>query len=402
MRRAGQWRISNGLLVPPYGQRMNILVVDQFSEMGGAQRGLVDVLRAVESRGWKSHVLVPAGGPLIDELRARNIPVDEIPCGPYRAGSKSAADVLRFARDKRGQERIIAALLASGRFDLIYVNGPRVLPAASAAVGRRIPVLFHLHSHIAQASARRLLLASARRADITLAACSRSAAESAAGMVPAERSFVIFNGIEEIPFRARTFDAPWTIGMVGRISPEKGQLEFVHMAALLRRELPGARFVLCGAPLFATDRYFEQVRKAARGLPVDFLGWREDVASVYDELDLLVMPSKQEAMGRVIVEAFSAGVPVIAFPVGGIPEVIQDQETGFLAAPQTPDALAAKVRELSTGDRVRLQGVAWRARQAWQDHYTLAAYQGRITDLMERVVSGRPAGAETTAQQARK
>jgi len=218
--------------MPPYCQRMNILFLDQFSEMGGAQRGLLDVLRAVQQRGWKSHVLVPGGGPLVEQLRERNIPVEEIPCGPYRAGSKSAADVLRFARDRRGQQKVIERLLAKGGFDLIYVNGPRVLPAAASVAGR-IPILFHLHSHIMQATARRLLLTSARRADITLVACSRSAADSAAGMVPAERTLVIANGIEEIPFQARRFDGAWHIGMVGRISPEKGQMEFVQAAARL-------------------------------------------------------------------------------------------------------------------------------------------------------------------------
>jgi len=387
--------------MPPYCQRMNILFLDQFSEMGGAQRGLLDVLRAVQQRGWKNHVLVPGGGPLVEQLRERNIPVEEIPCGPYRTGSKSAADVLRFARDRRGQKKVIERLLAKGGFDLIYVNGPRVLPAAASVAGR-IPILFHLHSHIMQATARRLLLTSARRADITLVACSRSAADSAAGMVPAERTLVIANGIEEIPFQARRFDGAWHIGMVGRISPEKGQMEFVQAAARLRRDFPEVGFAICGAPLFATDRYYDRVRDAARGLGVDFLGWREDVAAVYAELDLLVMPSKQEAMGRVIVEAFSAGVPVVAFPVGGIPEVIHDQDSGFLVRPATAEALANKLRELLTGDRERLRTVARNARREWEKHYTLAAFQSRIMELMERVASGRTSTEGRAARQTRK
>ncbi|HYL75280.1 MAG TPA: glycosyltransferase family 4 protein [Bryobacteraceae bacterium] len=376
---------------------MNILFLDQFSEIGGAQRGLLDVLQAVEERGWKAHVLIPGGGPLVEQLLARGVAVDEIPCGPYQSGSKSPSDFLRFAFDVRRQIRVIRDLVSRTTFDLIYVNGPRLLPAAAIASERRLPVLFHLHSHINQRYAVRLARWCSGRADVTVVACSRSAAGSVAGIVPLERVHVIVNGIAEIPFRQRAFNGDWCIGMVGRISPEKGQIEFLKAVAVLRAEFPNIRFLICGAPLFAMDRYFDQVCTEARGLNVEFLGWREDVASVFAELDVLVVPSKQEAMGRVLVEAFSAGVPVVAFPVGGIPEVIANDETGFLVQPATPEALAVKLRELLTGDPKRLRAVAANARRAWEEHHTLASYQATITDLMWRLVSDRRAERERAA-----
>lgn len=338
----------------------------------------------------------------MEQLRGRRIAVSEIPCGPYRSGGKSPLDFARFARDVRGQTRVIQEVLGREPFDLVYVNGPRVLPAAAIACKRTLPVLFHLHSHIEQATAQRLAAWSARRADVTMVACSQSAAESMAGAVPADKLHVIANGIAELPFRARSFDGGWSIGMVGRISPEKGQREFLRAVSLLRGEFPDARFVICGAPLFHMDRYFEAVRAEAGGLNVELLGWREDVGSVYDELDMLVVPSKQEAMGRVLAEAFSAGVPVVAFPVGGIPEVIQDEQTGFLVRPSTPEALAATIRELLTGDRERLRTVAANGRRAWEEHYTLAAYQASITNLMAQLVLDWRAAEETATPPRRK
>lgn len=376
---------------------MNILFLDQFSEIGGAQRGLLDVLLAVEERGWSAHVLIPGGGPLVEQLRARGVAVDEIACGPYQSGSKSPTDFLRFAIDVRSQIRILKDLASATAFDLIYVNGPRLLPAAAIACQRRMPVLFHLHSHINQRYAARLARWCSRRADVTVVACSRSAAESVVGMASPEKVHVIANGIAELPFRQRAFDGNWCIGMVGRINPEKGQIEFLRAVAILRAEFPTTRFLICGAPLFDMDRYFDLVRTEAQGLSVEFLGWREDVASVFAELDLLVVPSKQEAMGRVLVEAFSAGVPVVAFPVGGIPEVISNEETGFLVAPATPEALAKKLRDLLVGNPERLRAVAANARRAWEEHYTLAAYQASITNLMQRLVSDRRAERETGA-----
>lgn len=380
---------------------MKILFLDQFSEMGGAQRGLLQILDAVAGRGWGAHVLIPPGGPLVKQLRSRDLGVHEIPCGPYRSGTKSAPDLVRFALDVCRQTRIIGDLMRRIGFDLIYVNGPRLLPAAALATRGRVPVLFHAHSHITQKLAAWLAGWSIRGAGASVVACSHSVAEPLHRYVRSGELHIIPNGTRELGFRERTFDK-WRIGMIGRISREKGQAEFLGAVALLRREFPNARFVICGAPILPAGNYLETVQELARGLPVEFLGWREDIESVLAGLDLLAVPSKQEGMGRVVVEAFSAGVPVVAFAVGGIPEVVTDQETGFLVKEVSSEALAASIREIITSEPARLRRVAANARRAWERYYTLAAYQNNITDLMERLASQDRAEREKAAPQPRR
>ncbi len=164
-------------------------------------------------------------------------------------------------------------------------------------------------------------------------------------------------------------------------------MEFLNAVALLKSEFPRVRFVLCGAPSLPARKYFERVQALARDLNVELLGWREDIAAIFSEIDLLVVPSKEEAMGRVLVEAFAAGVPVIGFAIGGIPEVVGDGETGFLVHPSTPQALAARIRELLNGDAETLRRISRNARRAWEERYTVAAFQQRVTDLMAQVVS---------------
>jgi glycosyltransferase involved in cell wall biosynthesis len=115
---------------------------------------------------------------------------------------------------------------------------------------------------------------------------------------------------------------------------------------------------------------------------------------VLAELDLLVIASKAEGMPRVMLEAFSAGVPVAAFPVGGIPEVITDGETGFLVRERTSNALAARIREIILLGQGPLRRVAVNARREWERKYTVEAYRKNITAVMESLVSGRPAARE--------
>ena len=387
---------------------MKILFLDQYSEMGGAQRVLVDFLSALQQRGWGAHVAVPGGGPLLEQLRSRNIAVTEIPCGPYRSGRKGISDLFQFARDVRRQTRIIRNVLKQGSFDLVYVNGPRLLPAATMAMPRETPVLFHMHYPIRQPLAARLAGWCVRRSGAVVVACSNSVAQTLAGRIGQCQLQVIYNGTSDMVFRARDFSRDFSndkrrrIGLVGRISPQKGQIEFLEAAKLLAMEFPTLQFVICGAPLFGAEEYFDLVKNMATGLPVEFLGWREDVASVLAGLDLLVMPSKDEGTPLILLEAFSAGLPVIAFPSGGIGEVICDRETGFLVPDSSAKGLAAQIRELLTSDPLILKSTARQARQAWEQSYTLAGYHHRITDLVEKVVSGGRAKHETTAPLAHK
>ena len=376
---------------------MNILFLDQFGEPGGAQQSLLDTVQAVQDRGWNARVMLPGNGPLVEQFVGRKVSVSEIPCGPYNSGSKSWADILRFGTDLRQQRRAIADQLGGREFDLVYVNGPRLLPAAALSVPPHTPVLFHAHSHIQPPYAARLAGWSLRYARASLIACSHSVAQPLVPYVKNVR--VIPNGVRDIGFRQRAFprEASWCIGVVGRVAPEKGQLEFVRAAALVRNEFPHARFVIRGAPLFSSSNYIDAVREAAHGLPVQFLEWRADVASTFSELDLLVVPSQREGMGRVVVEAFSAGVPVVAFPVGGVPEIVTDGQTGFLTGGVSPEALAARICDVMASEPEALHGIAANARRAWERSYTVAAYQKQITDQVERLVSAGPAECGTEA-----
>ena len=83
-----------------------------------------------------------------------------------------------------------------------------------------------------------------------------------------------------------------------------------------------------------------------------------------------------------ILEAYAAGVPVVATRSGGIPEIVAGGETGFLVAPGDPAALARSIREAMSRD---LTAVAARARRAWQENFTLERYQSRILNILEKV-----------------
>src|SRR5580658_10813617 len=102
---------------------MNILCLDQFGELGGAQRCLLDEIPAMTGRGWTVHLAAP-GGQLAGRAATLGATVDPIRCGPYSSGKKTLADMARFAVEAPRLAREIRGLLRRYHADLIYVNGP--------------------------------------------------------------------------------------------------------------------------------------------------------------------------------------------------------------------------------------------------------------------------------------
>jgi glycosyltransferase involved in cell wall biosynthesis len=367
---------------------MNILFLDQFSDLGGAQRGLLDLLSAVAGRGWRFLVAAPGAGALRDRAVALGADYRQIRSGPYEAGGKSIRDMLHFAAELPGLALEIANLARECRAGVIFVNGPRLLPAACLASQGRIPLVFHAHNYLRQGYAAALAGVSLATAGATVVCCCRFVAEPLRPFVARDRVHIVYNGIESREIPPNDFRPPlWRIGLLGRIAAEKGHLDFIQAARMLP---PNARFVICGAPLFsdpAADAYFDRVRQSAAGLPIEFPGWCDDIYAMLSKLDLLVVPSVAgEATPRVILEAYATGIPVVASNCGGIPEIVSDGETGFLTPAGDPVRLAERIRGVFAQPAL-LQRVTENARSAVRERFTLAQYQTRILSILERAGS---------------
>jgi glycosyltransferase involved in cell wall biosynthesis len=351
---------------------MKVLFIEQFSDMGGGQRNLLDLLPAVFARGWNAVVAAPGTGPLFDAARKAGAETAKIALGRYADGQKTAGDMIRFVFDTARLRHWIARQDS----DLISVGGARMLLGAALGARRR-PVIFQAQHFFEEARVLHVAGWAIRHSKATVVANSKHVAKQYERYAEVH---VVYNGVKEIPFTPREFGRRWRIGVIGRIAPMKGQTDFLRAAAAIAPRLPGARFVICGAPMFCPASYVQKVNRLAAGLPVDFLGWREDVGAVFKELDLLIVPStKAEATTRVILEAFSAGVPVVAYAIAGIPEIVRDGENGFLVPECKAGALGRKVMEIIKTD---LTAVVKTARMDWEKNYSVLRYQEEMARIM--------------------
>jgi glycosyltransferase involved in cell wall biosynthesis len=135
------------------------------------------------------------------------------------------------------------------------------------------------------------------------------------------------------------------VGAVGRLVPIKNIPLLLEAVALARQEDPAIRVVLVGDGALREELEVE-AEALGLGQAAIFTGWRHDLASVYADLDAVVISSHNEGTPASLIEAMATGCPVVSTRVGGVPDLIADGETGRLVPPGEREALAAALLEL--------------------------------------------------------
>lgn len=364
---------------------MNILCVEQFANLGGGQRSLLDLIPSFLARGWQVALGAPGPGALVEAAAGLGCAVVDLECGSYSQEHKPLAEMVRYALESVRLSKVIGRIVESRHIDVIYVNGPRFLPPAAWVARRKsLPLIFHCHNRLFQRAAVALTGESLRFSASTVIGCCEYSVEPLRRYVKEPLIQIIYNGVRP-PARdaTRVTGKLKRIGVIGRIEKEKGQLEFLCAARMIASEIRDCTFVVVGAPMFGGTSYYDRVVAASAGLPVEFVGWQKDVFSVLSGLDLLVVPSLSlDSLPRVIFEAFAARVPVVAFPSGGIPEIVRDGITGFQTRNATAEALAERILSLAQQSPDLMEQVTARAYAAWEQNHTLELYQYRVCQVL--------------------
>jgi glycosyltransferase involved in cell wall biosynthesis len=175
---------------------------------------------------------------------------------------------------------------------------------------------------------------------------------------------VIYPGAEVPESKVSLRERPPTIGAVGRLEPVKGFGFLLHAAAKVRARFPDLRVELAGS---GTDE--RRLRSLAEQIGLDdsvsFPGWQEDVNALHRRWQVLAQPSLHEGFGLAALEGMAAGLPVVASATGGLPELVEDERTGFLVPVGDVEALAGRLARLLEDEALRLRmGEAARRRAA--------------------------------------
>jgi glycosyltransferase involved in cell wall biosynthesis len=377
---------------------VKVLYVNHTATIAGGELSLLGVLETLPAA--VDAVLATPLGPLADRASVRTVevpPVEATFSGGVLGGVRSIATAARALR------RVTAA----ERPDIVHANSVRA--GLVASVARLHPPLVVsvrdcLPSSRVSRATRRLIH---RRAALVIA----NSQYTAAAFPGRASTIVIYPGVDLGPYAAEVqpsiararedlgLDGVGPVlGVIGQLTPWKGQDDAIRILAALRERLPGAVLLIVGEAKFLratwdNRAYERRLRELSGELGLDdavrFLGDRQDVPRVMRALDLLLVPSWEEPFGRTVVEGLAAGVPVAATAIGGPAETLAGVESALLP-PRQPTSWIEPVENL-LGVDARAPAADARRREA-AAQFSAERQTLRLVAAYEAVVSGSSTG----------
>jgi glycosyltransferase involved in cell wall biosynthesis len=343
---------------------MKILQVCSAETLGGGERHVIDLTRAMIERGHQLYLAVRPNSPLRDAL-------NDAPVQWRELGLRNALDVISAQQ--------LATIVQKEKIDVLHAHIARDYTFSGIAARMARPVRFFLTRHhfnpIRSNPFYAWTLAEAR----ALIAVSESVREQLVAAFPAfvDRIVVIPNwidargegGLSKEEARAKLGIARrLSIGIIGQLTQLKRQDLFIRAAAHLIKERywTDADFVIVGDPGPDDEDYADQLRAMVKTAGVEnqvrLTGYVEDLPAHLKAFDIVAAPSDNEAFSLVLVEAMAAGCAVIATRVGGMAEIVEDGVTGVFIERDDLWSLIAGMSKLLTDKPLREKlGAAARA-----------------------------------------
>jgi glycosyltransferase involved in cell wall biosynthesis len=337
---------------------------------GGAERVLLEMLKRIDRSRFEVGIAVgrdTRGVP--PEFEALGFPIRLLPRLPMNT-SRSPWGFLRVGCALLFSSLSLLRVLRRDHYDLIHVNSVFALHFAMLpCLLTRTPLIYHEHG-LPESWGRTIWLIAyprlIRHVRHTLAITDAVRAQVIGQGAAPDAVTTVHNGIDpEAPSasdRARPSRAGFSIIQIANLHSWKGQDVVLQSLALLRKELPDVSLVFYGrsmVPAFEAQLH-EMVSTLELSECVEFGGYREDLAELLPTFDCLVVASRAEPFGLVLLEAMRAGVPIVASNAGGVPEIVTDGVNGLLFESQDAqglaDALLRIARDPQLADRLVAEG----------------------------------------------
>ena len=367
---------TNRLSEPPVSL---FLMINNF-ETGGSERQFIVLAQNAEAFNFQIHLgCVNPRGPLAGQVEN----VARFPLGNSLFGWRALRTRLNLARHLRQNHVQVAHA-----FDF-YTN-LTLIPAARLA---RVPVVIGSHRQLGDLMSPmefRAQAAAFRWCDAVVCNSQAAAARLAAAGLPPQKLAIVGNALPPAVFETASPALPRRsgvprVGMIARMNARyKNHAGFLRIAAEIHKHNPDAEFLLAGDGPLRTE--LEQ-QAAALGLGdrAIFLGDRRDIGAVLASMDVAVLTSDSESLSNVLLEAMAAGLPVVAYNVGGNIELVNEQRGALVAAGNESEFSTAILRLLSDGS-LRTQ-LGENARRFVKENFSVNCVVGRYRELYETLLA---------------
>lgn len=358
-----------------------VLHVITDTNIGGAGRYLLNLLKYGDPARYAAAVACPGGGELQRQIQEAGIQVFEL-----KGGEKS----FRLSHLKE-----LKRIISEGGFEIIHTHASFSGRIAGKLSGCKVVFTRHSIGKIKKDVFSKLAANMGTKvfADAVIAV-SRAVKVSMIEMgIPAKMIKVIHNGIDLSFYDnvgaslRQEYNIPGNVKIVGtvaRLVPEKGVEYSIKAMPYILRGNPGTRLVIIGDGYLKQSLLDLSIRLGVED-EVMFLGYRRNVEAIISDFDVFMMPSMTEGLSLALLEVMALGKPVVATEVGGNPEVIRTGVNGLLVPPGDEGALARGVGEmLSRKEEARALGM--KARETVKESFNAGLMAAKTMDIYDGIL----------------
>lgn len=342
-----------------------VLFVSHETTLSGAPIQLVHLAGWLQKRGWKVLVATPDHGPISEMLTAAGVPTVVEPT------------LLTDLNHAWLRERC-------AEFDVVVGNTIASWPAIRAARFEGTPALWYLHETMVAVRLIRAIpeMASALTMADLLVTPTRQAARIYQGLTEAPIEVVPY-GIPRPPAFSSNESERVRFLTLGSFEPRKGQDVLAEAIAKLDRSTrERCSFKMAGRVL--DEAFYAELQNAVGGLEqvelIDALD-HASALTLLNETDVVVLPSRDETMPIVILEAMDLGKAVVSTDVGGVREWLSDGMNGLLVEPENSDALA-RALAICANNREFVRDLKAAGSRTFDRHFTLDRFASRFAELL--------------------
>lgn len=332
----------------------NIIFCDQYGQLGGGQQVLLELVKATLADRFAVTVLIPAGS-CADKLESLGVEVRRTPYCELTQGKKSMADILRLAVHTFAVFLQNFTTLRSA--DLIYVNGNRLLPVAFLAqriLGKQAACHVHLNHGSLEKKLLRLFLGQQRTVAVVVPSTfiQRELVHFDA-VFDSPKVHIVENGLDarftDTVFEDRFSGRPLRhVGIVGRVSPEKGQ----DVLPALAERFPDMNFHVLGDAAFSSTDFYADLRRESPP-NVLFHGWVEDLTQKVREIGLQIclVPSRcLEAAPLVPLQMVALSCSVLVRRLGALEDAAENLQLSCFDSDEELIPMIENLRAQSAGE----------------------------------------------------
>lgn len=381
-----------------------ILFLHTGSEMYGADKVMLDLIKNLDKTKYSPYVILPEDGMLADKLRNISVKIDIVPYPVLRRKYFNVSGVLKYIVMYFKYSKQLVKLAKKEQIDIIHNNTSAVLEGCYVSKILNIPLVWVVHEIIIKPKLIFNIICKIIAHYSTETIVVSNAVKNhllSSGYFKKNKIKVIHNGVDSSIFNPNTncnylyseWNIPNTakvIGMIGRVNSWKGQEDFLIATNKVLENNKNVYTIIVGGVFVGEEKYknilLESINKSPFKDRIIYSDYRNDTEAIHKLFDIFVLPSiNPDPLPTVVLEAMATGKPIVGYAHGGVCEMVKNGVNGLLVEPRNPDLLANAINKLLQNKKLCKQ-MGKKSLERFNNNFSMTRYVNNYSKEYAKII----------------